>query len=137
MVRDLVQAEIDGSWVFEKPRRVRAIQEHDGQMWVFVDGEKAGVLMEQVTIEQKGGEKLKPPVLEFEEGQIDGPPPPGKRREVFALDEGDVVLTFPESLSADSFEDLRSYVDVFLRKAARRAGVDLDKGKTKKDEATN
>jgi hypothetical protein len=41
------------------------------------------------------------------------------RKEVFALDEGDVVLTFPESLSATSFEDLDAYLKVFIGKMKR------------------
>jgi hypothetical protein len=45
------------------------------------------------------------------------------RREVFALDEGDVILTFPDSLSATSFHDLQGYLQLFMRKAQRRAGV--------------
>jgi len=47
----------------------------------------------------------------------------GMRREVFALDEGDVILTFPDSLSAASFHDLHGYLQLFVRKAQRRAGV--------------
>ena len=45
----------------------------------------------------------------------------GMRREVFALDEGDVILTFPDSLSAASFHDLHGYLQLFVRKAQRRA----------------
>jgi hypothetical protein len=40
---------------------------------------------------------------------------------VFALDEGDVVITFPETLSADSFADLKAYLDVFVKKVQRRS----------------
>jgi hypothetical protein len=122
-VGDLVQVEIDGALQFEKPVRVRAIQDHDGQKWVFVDGSKTGVLMEQVTVQQKGAGAPKggmtPPILDIP----DAPPAKGTRREVFALDEGDVVLTFPADLSATSFEDLDAYLKVFISKMRRRAGV--------------
>jgi hypothetical protein len=37
------------------------------------------------------------------------------------LDEGDVVITFPENLSADSFGDLQAYLDLFIKKMQRRA----------------
>ncbi|MEO3432165.1 hypothetical protein [Inquilinus sp. CAU 1745] len=47
--------------------------------------------------------------------------PVGTRREVFGLEEGDVVLTYPESISKESFEDLLSYFRIFIRKAKRRA----------------
>lgn len=55
--------------------------------------------------------------------QKDGPPPVGMRREVFTVDEGEVAITFPEVLSADSVEDMKGHFALILRKAARRAGV--------------
>lgn len=120
-IGDLVQVEINGALQFEKPARVRAIQDHEGQKWVFVEGSETGIPMEQVKLEQKGegsakGE-IKPPVLALP----DIPPAKGVRKEVFALEEGDVVLTFPDNLSAASFHDLQSYLALFLRKAQRRA----------------
>jgi hypothetical protein len=47
--------------------------------------------------------------------------PDGMRREVITLDEGDVVITFPEGLSADSFDDLSDYLALFIKKMQRRA----------------
>lgn len=77
--------------------------------------------VEQVTVVQKGGGDQKPPLtpptLPLEQ------PAKGARREVFALDEGDVVLTFPDNLSATSFEDLDAYLKVFISKMRRRAGA--------------
>ena len=52
------------------------------------------------------------------------PPPVGIRKAVFALQEGDVTLTFPEGLSADSVTDLKDYIEVFLRKLRREAGIE-------------
>jgi hypothetical protein len=42
-------------------------------------------------------------------------------QEVFNLDEGPVTLTFPASLSAESYADLKDHLDLFLRKAKRQA----------------
>jgi hypothetical protein len=47
----------------------------------------------------------------------------GQRRAVFDLSEGEVVLTFPESLSPESVSDLQDYLNVFMKKARREAGV--------------
>jgi hypothetical protein len=47
--------------------------------------------------------------------------PQGARREVITLDEGDVVITFPDNLSADSFGDLKDHLDLFVKKMQRRA----------------
>jgi hypothetical protein len=42
-------------------------------------------------------------------------------QEVFNLDEGPVILSFPEHLSSESYEDLKDHLDLFLRKAKRQA----------------
>lgn len=49
----------------KKPKRVRAVQDHDGRKWAFVEGSETGIPMEQVRIEQKGGGKPSnaPPTL--------------------------------------------------------------------------
>ena len=43
---------------------------------------------------------------------------------VFNLDEGPVTLIFPSALSSDSYEDLASHLELFLRKAKRRAAAE-------------
>jgi hypothetical protein len=50
--------------------------------------------------------------------------PSGMRREIFGLDEGEVVLTFPENLSAESYQDLADHLELFLRKAKRRIAAE-------------
>lgn len=49
------------------------------------------------------------------------PPRSGTLQEVFNLQEGPVTLSFPASLSAESFQDLSDHIELFLRKAKRRA----------------
>lgn len=95
--------------------------------------------------ELKAGDKVAPVELEKEEPAMDQPQAAtsglptesnlagyaayqaskqaksGMLQEVFNLDEGPVTLTFPASLSADSYEDLKDYLDLFLRKAKRQA----------------
>ncbi len=123
-IGDLIQIEVDGALAFEAPARVRAVQEHDGRTWVFIEGSEAGILMEQTILEQKGKTDLAPPLIppRLPEKTIETPQP-GTRREVFALDEGDVVVTFPDVLSAESFSDLKAYLDVFIKKMRRRTGA--------------
>lgn len=50
-------------------------------------------------------------------------PTSGTRRAVFTLDEGDVIITFPEELSPYSVEDLENYLKIFMKKAKRAAGI--------------
>jgi len=65
VVGDLVQVEIGGVLQLAKPARVRAVQDHQGQTWAFIEGSEAGVPMEQVILEAKGEipPLLTPPLL--------------------------------------------------------------------------
>ncbi|MER8657260.1 hypothetical protein [Mesorhizobium sp. M0847] len=44
----------------------------------------------------------------------------GMRQEVITLDEGDVVISFPEALSFESFQDLEAHLQLFVKKMQRR-----------------
>jgi hypothetical protein len=46
-------------------------------------------------------------------------PRSGVRVEIFAIDEGAVVLQWPDNLSSASFEDFESWLKLVLRKARR------------------
>jgi len=116
-VGDLIQVEIGGDL---RLPRVRAVQEHEGRQWVFIEGSESGIPVEQAILEHKG--QSDPPPRPLNSPRLpEEKPPQGTRREVFALDEGDVVITFPETLSADSFADLKAYLEVFVKKVQRRA----------------
>ena len=64
-----------------------------------------------------------PPGMRHEFDEPEGPPPPGMRRAVFTLVEGDVEIMFPEGLSKDSVTDLDDYIKIWLRKMKRDAGA--------------
>ena len=42
------------------------------------------------------------------------------KEDIFTLDEGEVVLQWPERLSKESFEDLETWMGLQLRKIKRR-----------------
>ena len=123
-VGDHIQWESNGVLRLERPMRVRHVTP-DGK-WVAVEGSETGMPMEQVIVIEKGGTQsggaasMSIPFDPKDEGRSDVRP----RREVFALPEGDVTLTFPENLSPGSYEDLESYFQIFLRKAKRRIEAD-------------
>jgi hypothetical protein len=50
----------------------------------------------------------------------------GMKQEVFAMNEGDVVITWPESISAESFEDFSDWMKILLRKVQRNVKKDGD-----------
>jgi len=60
------------------------------------------------------------------------PATPGWRREVFALDEGEVVITLPNRLPADIIEDVEAWLEIVARKLRRMAAppqnADLGEG---------
>jgi hypothetical protein len=68
---------------------------------------------------------------------------PGMLQEVFNLDEGPVTLAFPSELSEESYEELKAQLELFLRRAQRRARQRLGEKvihevlAAKKDEAAN
>ena len=68
-----------------------------------------------------------PPALPAAELPDTSPEPPavegGMRRAVFGLAEGEVVITAPVFLSAESVNDLQDYLDVFMKRARREAGL--------------
>jgi hypothetical protein len=47
------------------------------------------------------------------------PAPVGTRRFVVNLPDGDAVLTYPAEMSSAGFQDLKDYLDLFLKKALR------------------
>ena len=62
-VGDIVQREVGGVLSLEKPSRVRAIQEHEGRPWVFIEGSNAGIPMEESRLVEKGGATVLKPLV--------------------------------------------------------------------------
>ncbi len=113
-VGDLIRAEIGGVLVPEKPVRVRAIQEHEGRPWVFVDGHEAGILMENVILEQKGNGEDNPtpsiaiPKLPLEEGW---------HEERLLDDDGkEIFINYKGEPSRARYEFIRDYLDFKLKR---------------------
>ncbi len=48
------------------------------------------------------------------------------RTEVFTLDEGEVMMSFPAHMSSASLEDLKQYLDIFYRRIMRIADDPVD-----------
>ena len=50
-------------------------------------------------------------------------PTPGVMQDVFSLTEGQAVLRWPETLSSESFQDFKAWLELVVRKVGRAAGV--------------
>ncbi len=53
-VGDLIQWESNGVLQFEQPKRVRAVQEHEGEPWIFIDGSETGIAAKEAILMQSG-----------------------------------------------------------------------------------
>lgn len=120
-VGDYIQWEIGGVLQLDAPRQVRAIQNHEGDDWVFVKGSETGIPMNEAILESKGTAPPKAPPIFAEEIPEDRKS--GTKREVKGLDEGEAVLSWPKELSQESYYDLEYWIEGILRTARRRAGV--------------
>lgn len=126
-VGDLVRVEVGGQIVVEKAA-VRAVQEHDGRNWVFVEGTETGALMSDVTLLEKApigaAPPLTPPKLALPPKPDDAiVPVAGEEMDRFTVDEGVVKIAFPSGMSVDSLDDLDEFFKLFIKKAKRRAGA--------------
>ncbi len=54
------------------------------------------------------------------------PPVCDAMREVFCLDKGQVIFQYPSSITKAEYEDLKSWMDLVLRKLERRSDHDDD-----------
>lgn len=114
-IGDFVQVEIGGALQFDKPKRVRAIQDHDGKPWVFVDDHEAGVPMDQVTVIEPSAAATPKP--------NDGPRlpleiPAGDWREERLLDEAgdEIFIKYKGDPSKARYEFIRDYLDFKVKR---------------------
>lgn len=130
-VGDLVQWTSSGVDQFTEPRRLMGLS--DDGLWAFVDGSTTGIPVEELMITEsaKSVDSVK-----AEEKSPRGTPPPnpyasktpsGSAQEILMLDEGQVVLQWPTSLSQESAKDLEYWITGVLNRARRRAGISSGK----------
>jgi hypothetical protein len=115
-IGDYVQWEPNGILQFQEPRRVRNIS--DG--FVFVDGSPTGMPIAEVTIEKAPAESPKPHVVTpLRVVTRNGGGSATMKQDIFSVAEGEVVLSWPTPLSADSIEDLKAWLKIIERKISR------------------
>lgn len=129
-VGDLVMVEVGGQITTEKPVKVRAVREHEGQSWVFVEGSETGVLMTNVSLVEAAKPGATPPILPLsreEDREPEEDQKAGVELDRFTVDEGVVKITFPSGMTADSVDELEQFFSLFIKKAKRRAGAEKPK----------
>jgi hypothetical protein len=124
-VGDFVQWTSGGIEQFKPPRQVISVSE-DGQ-WLWVEDSQTGIPMTEVQIvTAPTGLTPPPPPAEVvasiaARASAIASPKPGTQRDMFSLDEGVVTLEFPEGLKAESVDELEEFLQLFIKKARRRA----------------
>lgn len=114
-VGDLVQVEIAGAFQLEKPKRVRAIQDHDGQPWVFVEDHETGIRMDQVVVVERGkpdgGKPNGAPMLALDQAV-------GDWCEERLLDDGgeEIFVRYKGDPSKERYEFIRDYLDFKIKR---------------------
>ena len=59
---------------------------------------------------------------------------PMTMHEKFALDEGEVTVSYPAELSPESFQDMKDRIDILLRGLKRRADVEAARRRQDRDD---
>lgn len=127
-VGSFVQWTSQGADQFPEPRKVVGL---DGD-WVFVEGSQTGIPMSELAVAippANTQQQNSPPANPFYEPRdVTLPPKQGVRRETFVLDEGPLVVEWPESISAESYKDAKDWTELFLRRLKRSVTepVELD-----------
>jgi hypothetical protein len=119
-VGDLVQVEIDGAFALQKPKRVESIQEYEGRLWVFLEGEKAAVEMDNVIVlEEKRLPAFKPPVRELpDDNEVLAE---GWSEERLIDDGGDEIkIRYRGKASLERYEFIRDYLDFKIQRLAKK-----------------
>lgn len=58
-------------------------------------------------------------------------------RETFALDEGEVSLSYPAELSPESYQDMADRIEILLRGLKRRTDAEATRRRTERDDVPN
>ncbi|MFG1320592.1 hypothetical protein [Xanthobacter autotrophicus] len=119
-VGDLVQVEIGGAFLLQKPKRIESIQEHEGKLWVFLEGEKSAVEMDTVIVQEEkpNKEATKPPVRDLPDEDTDQE---GWSEERLIDDGGDEIkIRYKGSPSRERYEFIRDYLDFKIQRLTKK-----------------
>lgn len=121
-VGDLVQVEINGQLATAKPVRVRALHEHKGQKWLYVEGSESGVSAENAELIEKApkGGGFTPPPLPLAPADEERPDRSGKlgwKEERLIDDAGDeTFLSYKGEPSIERYEFIRDYLEFRIQR---------------------
>lgn len=116
-VGDLVQIEINGALQLPAPERIRAVQDHNGEQWVFLQNSQTGIPASQALLvgaATKIVPNLEPPVLPLEV------PLSGWEEEQLIDDSGqEIRIRYKGKLTLERYEYIRDYLDFKIARLAK------------------
>ena len=128
-VGELVNWESGGQVQWQEPRKIVSVDQHEGALFYKVQAEgqsadEAGwipvgqaITHEDRQAPQTPAFKLAAPDTKLrEEGSK-----PGTRKAQFPVEDGDVTLIFPESITKSGLDELGQYLAIFLKKEGKKA----------------
>lgn len=123
-VGDLAQIEVNGAFLFEEPKRVEEIREHEGKLWVFFAGEKAAVPMSQTILQEAAtSNEVTPPTRELPKlPQKDAALPTGWSEETLIDDGGEEIkIRYQGKATSERYEFIRDYLDFKIKRLSGKA----------------
>lgn len=117
-VGDVVRVEVGGQIVVERSA-VRAIQEHGGSQYVFVEGQEAGALMSDVTLLEKAPSRVAAPTLPLPDQAARAAKPGWKEERLIDDDGGEIFISYEGEPSVARYEFIRDYLDFKVNRAKK------------------
>jgi hypothetical protein len=112
--------------LIECARRSTSVVGIDGD-WAFVDGSQTGIPISELSVvDEPVIARPKPPVNPFYQPSKtkDDEPTEGMAMDRATLDEGAVLLEYPDDLSEESVEELQDWLVGRINRVRRKAGLE-------------
>lgn len=105
--------------MLQKPKRIESIQEHEGKLWAFLEGEKAAVEMENMIVQDEKPKTLSPPVRNLP--VVDDLVEEGWSEERLIDDGGDEIkIRYRGKASRERYEFIRDYLDFKIQRLTKK-----------------
>jgi hypothetical protein len=124
LIGDVVQWTSGGVDQLPLPRRVIKFTDDGG--FAYVEGSTTALPVAELTVMNEVQTNRNPPTPTPPTPPAPTPPSgevvvrkAGTKQDVFSLDEGQVVLQWPDAMSKTSFEDFKDWIELQLRKIGR------------------
>ncbi len=117
-VGDFIRIEVGGQIVVEKAA-VRALQEHGGHQYVFVEGLEAGALISDATLLEKAAAHDIPPKLPLMDQAVRAIKIGWKEERLIDDEGGEILISYEGEPSTARYEFIRDYLDFKVKRAKK------------------